>query len=81
LLTIVWTIIISSSLGRLKLIPKWLVTLGYASSAIYFLAQSELFATVIPGFPVWGLEGLIGSTLWLKWLIMVGVRFLKIRID
>lgn len=81
LLTIVWTIIISSSLGRLKLVPKWLVTLGFTSSAIYFLAQAELFATVMPGFPVWGLAGLIGSTLWLIWLILVGIRFLKIRID
>gem|GEM_PF-5539551 len=44
-------------------------------AAIYLLAQAELFAMVMPGFRVWGLAGFLGSTLWLVWLIIVGVRF------
>jgi len=52
----------------------WLGWFGIISGLIYLLAQLELFATVIPGFPVWGLAELIGSTLWLAWLILVGVK-------
>jgi len=43
------------------------------------MAQAELFATVIPGFPVWGMAGFIGSTLWLIWLIILGVKFLSMK--
>lgn len=81
LFTIAWTVIMSASLARLKFLPTWMAWLGYTSSFIYLLAQAELFATVIPGFPVWGMAGLIGSTLWLVWLIMIGLRLLKIKID
>ena len=39
--------------ARLKLLPRWINLLGIGSSLIYFLAQAELFATVMPGFPMW----------------------------
>lgn len=81
LFTIVWTILISISFARLKLMPKWINILAYISSFIYLLAQAELFATVIPGFPVWDMAGFIGSTLWLIWLIIIGIKFLKIKIQ
>jgi Domain of unknown function (DUF4386) len=81
LFTIAWTILISASLAKLKLVPKWITWLGYISSFIYLLAQAELFATVIPGFPVWNMAGFIGSTLWLLWLIIIGIKFLKIEIN
>jgi hypothetical protein len=45
----------------------------------YLLAQAELFATVLKGFPVWDRAGFIGSTLWLVWLIIVGVIFIRKR--
>ena len=77
LFTIAWTIVISYSLSKLKLLPRWIVWLGYISSFIYFLAQAELFETVITGFPVWEMAGFIGSTLWLLWLILIGVNFLR----
>ena len=38
-------------------------------------------ATVMPGFPVWDMAGFLGSTLWLLWLILVGVRFLKMKLQ
>lgn len=81
LFTVIWTVMMAYALVKLGLIPKWLAWLGYIASVIYFLAQAELFATVMPDFPVWDLAGLIGSTLWLLWLIIVGFRFLNLKID
>ena len=75
--TIAWTVVMAAALARLQLMPRWVAVWGYAASAIYLLAQAELFATVMPGVPVWDLAGLIGSTLWLAWLIVVGVRFIR----
>jgi hypothetical protein len=79
LFTIGWTIMISISFIKLKLFPSWVSWLGIISSIIYLLAQAELFATVIPGFPVWSMAGFIGSTLWLIWLIITGVMFIRIK--
>ena len=81
LFTIIWTILISIVFARLKLVPKWITWLAYISSAIYLLSQAELLATVIPDLPVWDLAGFIGSTLWLIWLIIIGIKFLRIKID
>jgi hypothetical protein len=81
LFTIAWTVLISAVFAKLKLVPKWIVSLGYISSFIYFIAQAELFATVIPGFPVWNPAGFLGSTLWLIWLLIIGIKFLKIKIN
>ena len=77
LFTIIWTVLLSVVLDKLNLVPKWITWLAYISSFIYLLAQAELLATVMPNFPVWDLAGFIGSTLWLVWLIIIGVRFLK----
>jgi len=79
LFTIIWTVLLSVVLDKLKLFPKWITWLAYISSIIYFFAQAELLASVTPDFPVWDLAGFIGSTLWLIWLIIIGVRFLKLR--
>jgi Domain of unknown function (DUF4386) len=80
LFTIAWTVMICYAFSKLQLLPKWLIWFGYIASAIYLLAQTELFATVMPNFPVIDLAGFIGSTLWLIWLIIVGFKFLKIEI-
>ena len=77
LFTIIWTVLLSISFSRLKIFPQWLNWLGYISSFIYLLAQAELFATVMPGFPVWDMAGFIGSTLWLIWLIITGILFIR----
>jgi hypothetical protein len=74
--TIIWTVMITMVFAKLKLFPNWLIGLGYLASAIYFMAQAELFATVIPEFPVWDLTGFLGSTLWLIWLIITGLFFI-----
>ncbi|WP_338870126.1 DUF4386 domain-containing protein [Spirosoma sp. SC4-14] len=75
LLTISYTVLLSMALRRLTLFPRWISYLGLTTSAIYLLAQGDLFATVVPGFPVWEQAGLVGSTLWLIWLLVLGVRF------
>ena len=77
LFTIIWTVLISLAFSKLKLMPAWVNVLAYISSFIYLLAQAELFATVIPEFPVWDLAGFLGSTLWLLWLIVVGVKLTR----
>ncbi len=79
LFTIAWTVMLSISFAKLKLMPKWVNGLGIGSAAIYLLAQAELFATVIKGFPVWELAGFAGSTLWLVWLIIIGIQFLRFK--
>ena len=80
LFTIAWTVMMTLSFAKLKLMPQWVNGLGILSAAIYLLAQAELFATVLKGFPVWEMAGFIGSTLWLIWLIIIGFKFLKIEI-
>ena len=77
LFTIIWTITMSWGLWKAGFIPKWIAVLGYISSSIYLLAQTELFQTVIPSFPVVGFAGFLGSTLWLVWLVGVGVVFMR----
>ena len=81
LFTIAWTVMIATAFDKLRLFPKWIIWFGYISAGIYLLAQAELFAIVIPGFPVWSLAGLISSTMWLIWLIIIGIRFLKVEIN
>lgn len=81
LFTIAWTIMMTSAFAKLKLFPKWTIWLGYISSIIYLIAQTELFATVMPTVPVIGWAGFWGSTLWIVWLMIIGVKMLKIRID
>lgn len=77
--TIIWVIGITRVLQISKLVPVWITWLGYGSSFIYLLAQAELFATVISIFPVWDLAGFIGSTLWLIWLIALGVDLIRTK--
>ena len=79
LFTIIWTVMMTYAFYKLKLMPRWVTALGYVSSGIYLLAQTELIATVIPGAPVVGWAGFVGSTLWLIWLMIIGVTFMKMR--
>ncbi|MFN8349310.1 MAG: DUF4386 domain-containing protein [Spirosomataceae bacterium] len=81
LFTIFWTILMSIAFQKLKLFPKWLLGMGYVASGIYLSAQAELFATVMPDVPVWDLAGFLGSTLWLIWLVIIGLKFLKVSME
>lgn len=76
LFTIIWVVGTVRIMQKSKIVPQWHNWLGYVSSVVYLLAQAELFATVIPGFPVWDPAGFIGSTLWLIWITALGVILL-----
>lgn len=77
LFTIIWTVFTSFALLKVNIIPKWLAWWGFIAAFIYFLAQAELLASVIPTFPVIDMAGFAGSTLWLLWIILVGIKFMK----
>ncbi len=81
LFTIAWTVMMTSAFAQLKLFPKWTIWLGYMSSSVYLLAQTELFATVLPDFPVVDAAGFIGSTLWIVWLIIIGTKCIKVKME
>lgn len=79
--TIVWTVWITMIFYKIKLFPNWVNVLAYTSATIYILAQAEIFSTVIPDFPYWGYAGFLGSTLWLIWMIIIGVFLLRRKIE
>ena len=79
--TILWILLVSLAMFRSSLFRPWLAWLGILTSAIYTLAQTELLATVIPDFPVVPQAGLIGSLLWLAWMIITGVFLLRPKTD
>ena len=79
LLIILWMSIISGIVYKSKMFSKWVAILGWVASAIYLLAQTELLATAIPTFPVVDWAGLVGSLLWLVWMIVMGVYLVKYK--
>jgi hypothetical protein len=76
-LIIIWMSIISGIIYKSRIFSKWVAWLGWIASAVYLLAQTELFATAIPNFPVIDWAGLYGSLLWLLWIIVIGVYLFK----
>jgi hypothetical protein len=75
--TILWMILLSIGLLRGAKLPRWLPWSGFGAAGVYALAQGELLATAMPGFPYWGEAGLVGSLLWLGWLIALGSVLLR----
>lgn len=78
-LTILWMSMISGIIYKSKMFSKWVAWLGWFASAVYLLAQTELFATAIPDFPEIGWAGFYGSLLWLVWMIVLGVYLVKYK--
>ncbi len=79
LFIVIWMSMISAIIYKSALFARWVAWLGWIASAVYLLAQTELFATVMLNFPVIGWAGLCGSLLWLLWMIVVGVYLIKFR--
>ena len=77
LFTILWMVVLSLSIWHSRLFPRWFPISGFIASFVYALAQGRLLATAMPGFPVWEAVGLIGSLLWLAWLIALGIFLLR----
>lgn len=76
LATIGWLALVSVAALRDRLFSPWLAWLGLTTSVVYLLNQTDLFATVIPGFPVVAEAGLVGSLLWLLWVVLLGISLL-----
>jgi hypothetical protein len=73
LLVIGWSVTLSIVILRSRVLPRWLGVSGLAVSAVYLLNQGDILATAVPGFPVWDLAGLLGSTGWGLWVVALGV--------
>ena len=73
LLAIAWSITVSVIILRSRVLPRWLGAAGLVVSALYLTNQGDILATAVPGFPVWDLGGLIGSTSWGLWVAALGV--------
>jgi hypothetical protein len=76
LLVIGWAVTLCVIIVRTRVLPRWLGVVGLAVSALYLLNQGDILATAVPGFPVWDLAGLIGSTGWGLWVAALGVTIL-----
>lgn len=76
LLIIAWSITLSVIILRSGILPRWLGAAGLLVSIICLLNQGDILATAVPGFPVWDLAGLLGSTGWGLWVAALGVSIL-----
>jgi hypothetical protein len=81
LFTIVWMGLVSLAMFKSPLFRPWLAWFGLGAALVYLLAQTELFATVLPQVPVVPQAGLIGSLLWLAWLIATGVFLVRPQVQ
>jgi Domain of unknown function (DUF4386) len=76
LLVIGWSVTLSVIILRSHLLPRWLGAGGLVVSVLYLSNQGDILATALPGFPVWDLAGLLGSTTWGLWVAALGVTLL-----
>lgn len=76
LLGIAWSVTVSITILRSRALPRWLGVVGLLVSVLYFLNQGDILATALPGFPVFDLAGLIGSSGWGLWIAALGVTLL-----
>jgi len=76
LLGIAWSVTLSIIILRTRVLPRWLGVVGLVVSVLYFLNQGDILATALPGFPVFDLAGLIGSSGWGLWVAALGVTLL-----
>jgi Domain of unknown function (DUF4386) len=77
LLAIGWSVTLSVIILRSRVLPRWLGAVGLVVSALYLLNQGDVLATAVPGFPVWDLAGLLGSTGWGLWVAALGVVLVR----
>ena len=77
LLAIAWSVALSVTILRTRVLPRWLAVAGLVASALYLSNQGDILATTVPGFPVWDLGGLIGSVTWGLWVAVLGVLVLR----
>ncbi|MFI6678623.1 DUF4386 domain-containing protein [Kribbella sp. NPDC050470] len=79
LLAIAWSIGVSVVILHTNAVPRWIGWGGLLASVLYFTNQGDVMATALPDFPVWDAAGLIGSTAWGVWTILLGLMLLVRR--
>jgi hypothetical protein len=77
LLAIGWSVTISLLVLRTGMLARWVGWTGLVASLLYLTSQGDILATAVPDFPVWDLGGLLGSTLWGLWVLVLGVAVLR----
>ena len=77
LLAIGWSITVSLLVLRSGVLWRWVGWAGLVASVLYVTGQGDILATAVPDFPVWDLGGLLGSTLWGLWVLVLGVAVLR----
>jgi Domain of unknown function (DUF4386) len=77
LLAIGWSVTVSVLVLRTGMLARWVGWSGLVAAVLYLTGQGDILATAVPGFPVWDLGGLLGSTLWGLWVIALGVAVLR----
>ncbi len=77
LLGIAWSVTVSVMILRSRVLPRWLGIGGLVVSVLYLTNQADILATAVPGFPVWDLGGLLGSTGWGLWVAALGLSLLR----
>jgi hypothetical protein len=80
LLVIGWSVTLGMIILRTAVLPRRLGGTGLVVSTIYLLNQGDILATAVPGFPVWDLAGLLGSTGWGLWVAALGVTVVVRRV-
>jgi hypothetical protein len=75
-LAIGWSVTLSVIILRTRVLPRWLGGTGLVVSVLYLTNQGDILSTAVPGFPVWDLGGLIGSSGWGLWVAALGVVLL-----
>ncbi|GAA4288337.1 DUF4386 domain-containing protein [Georgenia daeguensis] len=80
LLVVAWSVTVAVVILRTGVLPRWLGVTGLAAGALYLANQGDILATAVPGFPVWDLAGLIGSTAWGLWVAALGATLLLGRV-
>jgi hypothetical protein len=62
LLVIGWSVTVSLRVLRTGVLWRWVGWAGLLASGLYLFNQGDILATAVPGFPVFDLAGLLGST-------------------
>lgn len=77
LLVIIWSVVLSVVILRSGVLPRWIGAGGLLAGALYLLNQGDILATAFPGFPVWDLAGVLGSSAWGIWVLVLGLAILR----
>lgn len=76
LLAIVWSVTLSVTILRTRVLPVWLGVAGIVTSVLYLLNQGDVLHTAVASFPVVDFAGLVGSTAWGLWVAALGITLL-----